>query len=411
MNRKIIILAYFLFGCFIFVNAQNKEEEYNKKKVLKEVRANIKSQKYSQAEDLVRKSIEKYEEARTDAEMLHYEMNLQHNLAADENKKIFLNNKPDTTKYFNCIYNVYHYALICDSLDKLPDRKGRVKPRYSSNISDRLNTYRNNIKSAGKFFYKHQKYADAYKFINLYLSTRNNPYILAKLSPTQIADSMDVYRLALYTTYNNTDYKTAVEFLPKVMTDTLGFSYHCQLGSKSLMEIGDTVSAIKYLYDGWHYDPAREYFYVNLVDYHIGQKQYDMAYEVVTKQLEIDPLNRRLWYIKGKCEQCLDSLDQALLSYHKVIYLAPEDAQAHSSMGDIYLQKARDAYKTNEFKVGTRAYTRAKRLQTDIYKQSREAYELARKYAPDNKNLWLAGLREVYYKLNMGKELKELEKL
>jgi hypothetical protein len=40
-----------------------------------------------------------------------------------------------------------------------------------------------------------------------------------------------------------------------------------------------------------------------------------------------------------------------------------------------------------------------------------KAYESARKFDENNQDLWLSGLRETYFKLNKGKELKALEKI
>ena len=37
-------------------------------------------------------------------------------------------------------------------------------------------------------------------------------------------------------------------------------------------------------------------------------------------------------------------------------------------------------------------------------------YESAREYSPEKGDLWLEGLKECYYKLNKGRELKLLEK-
>ena len=46
----------------------------------------------------------------------------------------------------------------------------------------------------------------------------------------------------------------------------------------------------------------------------------------------------------------------------------------------------------------------------NLYKLSMYNYELAKKYAENNTKLWLTGLKEAYYNLNMGEELKKLEK-
>jgi hypothetical protein len=84
---------------------------------------------------------------------------------------------------------------------------------------------------------------------------------------------------------------------------------------------------------------------------------------------------------------------------------------SYSSLGGIYIDKARSVYDVNSYKIGTQAFTRAKNAQNKIYKQAQDALEKSRKIAPNNPELWHEGLLEVYYKLNLGKELQELEQL
>ena len=138
-------------------------------------------------------------------------------------------------------------------------------------------------------------------------------------------------------------------------------------------------------------------------------EQYTEAIDIIDKQLVVEPQKRLLWYLKGKCEQCLDSVDLALECYQKAVEFLPDDALSYSSIGGIYIDKAREVYDINNYKPGTQAYARVKKQQNEIYEKAKTALENARKYAPDNQTLWHDGLMEAYFKLNLGQELKELE--
>ncbi len=420
-NCKIIFFAVFVMFPFSSnVNAQNNknkddklhtgQETVNVKKVMKEARTAIKSANFAQAESLLEKAVSTSADAKSDAGLFNMLMNVEHGLADAENRKIYLKSNPDTAKYFSYIYKVYVYGLTCDSLDHIPDRKGRVKPQYAANISSRLVSYRNNIKSAGKFFYNKGKYAEAYKYFDLFISTLNNPLITLAKNSRIDSDSLSIMRLAVFSAYNSSDYKNVLKYLPDVMEDTVSYATFCQIGSKTEMALGDTLKAAAYLYEGWKADPLREYFYITLVEYYIDGKQYKSAYNIVEDQLNISPQNRRLWYIKGKCQQCLDSLDAAVVSYEHAIIIQDSDAQSYSSIGDIYVTKAQRTYRGNNNKVGTNAYSHSKKQEMEYYKKALTNYENARKYAPNDSALWYEGLREVYFKLNMGRQLNELEK-
>ena len=298
---------------------QQAEPAYSRKKTLRDVRSNLKAERYAQADEQIQKAWKQSEEAVRDAELYNLMVNAQRGLANAENKKIFLNNRPDTVKYFDYIYKVYDYGIRCDSLDRLPNEKGRVKTHYSSNIQSQLLSYRNNIKSAGKFFYKKRRFSDAYKYFDMYLKTRHHPLLTSAKNYTVGTDTTELAVMAVYASYSAKEYDHVKQYIQLALNDTTEFSYLCQLGSQALMELKDTVSAMDYLFEGWKNEPTHDYFFITLVDYNINQHNYQEPYDIVAAQLLEVPDNHRLWYIFGKCQQCMDSIDAAVLSYEKAI--------------------------------------------------------------------------------------------
>ena len=388
------------------------QEPFNKKKTIKEVKAQLKAERYSQAEDLLNKAMTaNNKEAMDDAEFHYLRLQTLQGLATAENRNMFLNTRPDTAKYFTYIYRIYEYGFSCDSLDRLPDEKGRVRPAYTSHIVNLMSAYRNNIKSAGKFYYKKNKFDDAYRFLDLYLSTLHHPLVTAAKDYKIDEDTLALANLAVFAAYNAAKYKNVMKYLPMAMKDSADYALLCQIGSKSCMELVDTLGALGYLQEGWKTDAKQEFFYINLIDYHVERQEYVDAIMIIDQQLEIEPQKRLLWYLKGKCEQCIDSVDVAVDCYKKAIEIQPDDALSYSSLGGIYIDKARKVYDVNNNRPGTQAYTKAKNKQNKIYKEAQEFLENARKNAPNDPSLWHEGLMEVYYKLNLGKELQELEKL
>ena len=401
-----MLVCLFLGIISLTVGAQ---EPFNPKKTIKEVKAQLKAEKYQQADDILSKAMNANKEAKDNAEFHYLRLQSLQGLATAENRNMFLNTRPDTAKYFTYISRIYEYGFSCDSLDRIPDEKGRVRPAYTSHIVNLLYAYRNNIKSAGKYYYKKNKFDDAYRFFDLYLTTLHHPLITAAKDYKVDEDTLSLANLAVFAAYNAAQYKNVMKYLPMAMKDSTDYALLCQIGSKSSMELVDTLGAVRYLREGWKTDPKQEFFYINLIDYHVERQEYVDAIRIIDQQLEVEPQKRLLWYLKGKCEQCIDSVDTAIDCFNKAVEIQPDDALSYSSLGGIYIDKARQVYDVNNNRPGTQAYTRAKNKQNKIYKQAQEVYENARKYAPDNKALWHDGLMEVYFKLNLGKELKELE--
>lgn len=409
-HMKLNILFCLVLGLIsLTIEAQ---EPFNKKKTIKEVKAQLKAERYSQAEDLLGKAMKaENKEAMEDAELHYLRLQTLQGLATAENRNMFLNTRPDTAKYFTYIYRIYEFGFSCDSLDRLPDAKGRVRPNYTTHVVSLLSAYRNNIKSAGKYYYKKNKFDEAYRFFDLYLTTLHHPLITAAKDYKPDEDTLTLANLAVFSAYNASKFKQVMKYLPTAMKDRTDYALLCQIGSKSCMELVDTIGAVGYLQEGWKTDAKQEFFYINLIDYHVERHEYVEAINIIEQQLEVEPQKRLLWFLKGKCEQCIDSVDLAVESYQKAVELQPDDALSYSSLGGIFIDKARKVYDINNNKPGTQAYTKAKNAQNKIYQQAQECLENARKYAPHDPSLWHEGLMEVYYKLNLGKELQELEKI
>ena len=404
--KHILLITLLLTSAVLSVGAQ---EAFVRKRIIKDVKAQLKAEKYQQVEDMLNKVMNGNNEAKNDAELQYLRLHALRGLATAENRNMFLNTRPDTAKYFTYINRIYDFGFSCDSLDRLPDEKGRVRPSYTSYIVNMLSSYRNNIKSGGKYYYKKDKFDDAYRYFDLYLTTLHHPLITAAKDYQADDDTLSIARLAVFSAFNASKHSNVMKYLPLAMEDTTDCALLCQIGSTSLMAMQDTIQALDYFHKGWKADPTQEYFYVHLIDYHVLHEQYTEAIDIIDKQLEVEPQKRLLWYLKGKCAQCLDSVDLALECYQKAVEFQPDDALSYSSIGGIYIDKAREVYDINNYKPGTQAYARVKKQQNEIYEKAKTALENARKYAPDNQTLWHDGLMEAYFKLNLGQELKELE--
>ncbi|MCR4769680.1 MAG: hypothetical protein K5874_05670 [Bacteroidaceae bacterium] len=409
-----ITISTFMLSCLNISSIY--AQDYNRKELIKSLKTSLKAQKYSQADELLTKAMQQHKEAANDAELCNIHLNTVHHLAESENRKLFLNNKPDTTQYFKQIYRIYNIGLHCDSICSKPDKKGKINTKYTSNIQDKLLLYRNNLKSAGKFYYKKQKYDDAFKYIDMYLKTKDISLITdahhtSSQNKLNDSDSLGMYQLAVFSAYGAKDYKNAKRYINKALADTTHISLLYQIGSKTYAELGDTIQALDYLYKGWREDPQKEYFYLTLIQYYNNHKQYNEALKIIDEQLDTDSLNIQLWYIKGKCHQCLENYQEAVCSYERAIKINAEDAQSLSSLGNTYILMARRVFEKNTANVGTNEYRKARSQQNKLYNCAKTYLEKARAIVPDTPSLWLTDLSEVYYKLNKGKELKELERI
>ena len=148
---------------------------------------------------------------------------------------------------------------------------------------------------------------------------------------------------------------------------------------------------------------------MTLLNYYNDELSYNDAHELTVHMISHFPDDSRFWYIKGKEEMFMNNLDSALVSFTNVVKLKSDDAYAYANIGNIYLHKV---HQINQYQLSIEdpRYVAKKAFVTDLYRKACENFENAKKYKEDDTSLWLLGLRESYFKLNKGKELKSLEK-
>lgn len=413
---KIVLIIFLsLFSLSSLAQDNNKKkEEYKLSATLKTVRGYLKESKNSNANDEVNKAVKQHQEARSSAQLYALQAQALQNLVLDENKKMYLNQKPDTSKYFSLIYSLYESALTCDSLDQLPDAKGRVSIKYRDTNQQRLLQFRKNLSTAGLYFYKKKDFKKAYEFTDLYLTTKSSPLLSTSKGKTIIESEKDTVTqssLAVFLAYAYNNYKGVAKYLPVALDDTTRLSQLLEVGAKSYYELGDTLSANFLLFRGVNQFPTNEYFYMTLLKYYNTHSDYESALKLVDSVLIHMPDNRNCWFLKAKEHEYLGQLDKAIDAMNHIVEKNNEDFEAYAAIGDMNIRRAHDAYDNFNLKVTDSNYTKGRQRINEYYRKAKDAYEKCRKHAEQNTTLWLTGLRECYYKLNLGKELKMLEKI
>ncbi|MCQ2076173.1 MAG: hypothetical protein MJZ20_03935 [Bacteroidaceae bacterium] len=400
-NVVYVILAYLVLMNFQCINAQT----FSRKSLLKDVRANIKSTNFSVAESALKNALIEHPELSNDTEIIYYSMMVQGKLAEAENRKIFLNNRPDTVKYFAYIYGIYQYGLQIDPLDK----------KFSKPATTHLIQYRHNLLSAGKYHYTKSHFDEAYKFLMKYLESNHHALLTQDLTYQPDSDTISITKLATFSAFGNKDYKAALDLLTLCITDSTNQSL-LEIGAKSSLALGDSLGALAFLRKGWQNNVLDEYFSYSLIDYYRAHHFYENLYNVAT--VIIDSLGSladstrlaRMYYIKGMSEVLLKNDDDALTSFRCALNCNASDIRCYHAVGSIFLRKAHDLFDSNTLQPHTKKYQRWKTELNALYNNAAQAFEKVRVLAPDQHNLWLSELRECYYKLNKGKELKKLEK-
>lgn len=402
MKRMLLVVAWCLCGVVAAVANEPDGAAWDRRTLWKTVRSYAKDDNYTKVDEQLSAAFKQYPQARTDAELVSMELEAQYQLMLAENKKVYLASKPDTAALFTRARQTVEYALLLDSLDQLPDEKGRVKPRYAKTIGERLRSQRPNVLSGGKYYYKKGDYASAWNHFHLWLSTRGSSYLP---TPSVDSDSVQIARLATVSAFAAGSWEDALHYVAMAETDS---SVRCglmEMEARALGSLARKEEQLAVVGRGHDDYPGHNYFAVSLITHYDSTAQYAQALAVVARAMDAGGNRRQYAYLSGRIYESMCVLDSAALCYDAALQSDSLDADVQASAGKLALRRATELRESTPA-----AQTADVRPQlTAYYQKATYHLEQARQQAPARGELWREGLREAYFRLNRGQELRALE--
>ncbi len=413
------LITIFIILFTLFANpVHGAEKPYKRSSVVKSYRTCMKEKNFAQARQVLTDAMREHPEAAADAQMYRYKLDALDALIGVENRKIYLNSKPDTVSFFNYMYELYVTGLQCDSVEQqaMATREAegkKAQQKLRSGVGQTLFPYRKNLLNAGKYYYTKKSYADAFRFFDMYVQTKSADVFQDSKGNSLVADpddEVDVSVLSVLSAYASSNYSGVTSYLTESLKDENLRPQMLEIGVKTYAALTDTTKAVQLLEQGFEAYPEVEYFYVTLVKHYNERGLYEQALQKVQRMTSLKPQQRDYWYVAGTELVLLDRYDEALQSFQQCIDIKADDAEAWASMGSIQLHQAHVAYENFNLPKSDPSYNKQKNAITQLYRQACNAFEQSRKFDEANTSLWLEGLRETYFKLNRGKALKGLEK-
>lgn len=404
-----ILLATLLL--FLTAATAQAQDAYKKSAFTKELKSNMKAAAYGKVIGIVKDALGKYPaQAGIDPEFYHYSVEANQALALEEAKKMYLNQKADTMKYFDYIYTVFTDGLICDSLANIPDSKGKVNTSYHKNILSLFSQDAGKLPAAAKFAFQKKDYGRAYNFADMYISilADSSAYASPQQKEQARAEMAPLSAIAVLSAYAQNDYRKALVHMSEALSESNRRQQILEVACRCYEQLSDTTSLEQSLLDGVKSYPASKYFFFTLVKLYNDQQRYADALEMTNLVLQHDSRSRDFWYIRGKEEAYLKRSDDALQSFTTATEIKSDDAESYSAIGNIFLERSHELYEQQKTLTGHKLQVAKEELH-NLYMKSKAAFENARRHDERNTPLWLPGLKELYYKLNMGKELKAIE--
>lgn len=310
----------------------------------------------------------------------------------------------------NAIIDGYNYYMTALPLDSVPDKKGKIKTKYSRDIVKTVVAHYADFDNAARYLWEAQDYKGAYKAWGIFLSLDQNPVFAKNLTvPHDTIMGELAYNQALAAWQAEMlDEALVAFFYAKMKGYNKKALYDYAISVAAQAQKNDVVYALAA--EGYKYYGNEDPKFIQLIiNGYIEKQNYDQANAMLDEAIVADPTNAVYYNLKGViCESQKDNVAAADL-YKKAVEIDPANASARYNYGRKLCEQAY-AISDSSANMSQAEYNKVRAEQIDpLLRQAAEHLEKAFELDEDNQRDALRYLRNVYYNLGDEANLKRIE--
>lgn len=321
------------------------------------------------------------------------------------NEKLYLKEKYDTTALFLVGKRMFDTLEGLDSLDRLPDARGKVKLKYRDRSAELLNIYRPNLFNGGVFFMKKHDFSRAYDFFDTYINSAVKPMFARYQYAERDKRLPEAAYWASYCGYKLEKPQLTLRHTYQALKDSVHLPYMLQYLAETYKLEKDTARYVQTLKDGFSKYPKFPFFFPRLIDYYSHIGAYDEAMTSCDEALQTDSVNTLFRYAKSSLLLTMGRYKQSFAISKALIAENDTLADAYLNAGLALFDQAIELDKKTQ--SGSKKYNQI----LELYRKAMPYLEKYRAMAPDQKDKWALPLYTIYLNLNMGKQFDEIDKL
>ena len=321
------------------------------------------------------------------------------------NEKLYLKEKYDTTALFLVGKRMFDTLEGLDSLDRLPDARGKVKLKYRDRSAELLNIYRPNLFNGGVFFMKKHDFSRAYDFFDTYINCAVKPMFARYQYAERDKRLPEAAYWASYCGYKLEKPQLTLRHTYQALKDSVHLPYILQYLAETYKLEKDTARYVQTLKDGFSKYPKFPFFFPRLIDYYSHIGAYDEAMKSCDEALQTDSVNTLFRYAKSSLLLTMGRYKQSFAISKALIAENDTLADAYLNAGLALFDQAVELDKKTQ--SGSKKYNQI----LELYRKAMPYLEKYRAMAPDQKDKWALPLYTIYLNLNMGKQFDEIDKL
>ena len=341
-----------------------------------------------------------------------------YNAIYTEQQKIeWTQKKGDKALMANSIENACKSYLTADSLDQLPNAKGKIAPKYHAKVIEKVKALQRGFTEGGSYYYEQKDYKNALRFFEAYINYQNIPQMQGLGLEKDTMIPLITYYCGLCATQAELP-AVADKYYEKVkdnMDSSVTKFIYGRL-CEDYLQLKDTVNMIRMLKAGAKKFPQESYYVRNLINFYINTNKMDEALTWINAAIELAPKGDDvadvalavLWNVKGRILETTN-MEEAKKYYQQAIDLNPNFAEALGNMGRIYYNKAvEDLARINAIRDDKKYKIEKAKLKSS-FQTPLPYFEKAHQLNPDERDYVIA-LRGIYYNLEMDAKYQEMDK-
>ena len=322
-----------------------------------------------------------------------------------ENRKAYLKQAYDTAKFFNKLRDMYNRLQLCDSIDLLPDAKGKVHARLQKKTTALRLKHRRNIFGGGRYYLFKQNYKEAYPFYDLYCiysreEKQDTLYPQAALCATLSAFLVENWQGTI-------KYADTAIFYSDTATSAILHEYKV----RSYEKMKNDSLWVAMLQQGVVKYPHHDYFFVQLADWCYAHRRYDVERKLADRVIADTGGKAIHYYAKSKSYLAEENYEACIEFADSTIARQKDFADAYYNKGISYINMAVIAHEKSCKDVKNPQYAIDKQRTQELYKKARPCMEMVRRLQPEKSDLWAPLLYRIYLNLNLGDEFNEIDRL
>ena len=329
-----------------------------------------------------------------------------------ENTKQLLGQQPDEKAMYSALAEIYPYFKKAYELDKLPDAKGKVKPKYTKDMKSIMRANMPYYMNGAIYYFEQNDYKKALDFFNQIVDIHDSPMMSEDRQAGEQVDSVYIYAnyYAAIAAAQTKDSNATIAAMKRASKLDFKRSEMLLYLSEEYRNAGDTVNWENTLIEGNNIFPEEETFSIQLIQVYLYTNRNDKAIEYINTALGKNPNNAQLLDVAGRIyETGFKDYAKAEDFYKKSIAADSENAEVQSNLGRIYfnqgVQRLDEANNIND----TKKYNEEREIALGLFRQALPYFEKGFKLNPEAQDNKIA-LRSIYYNLNMEDKLAEIEK-